>query len=317
MTEYGRGAATPQRRPLMPAAERRRPGMRCLRMLLSLAAGLVPALLAAQSLPLGDGHVTDHPASGNVWSCTTMFRAGGARHDGPWFHGETWNPLEKPHVEGRVMWPEATLRLDPRDSMIAVSGNGLPVGEPTGRFPIAPGDSVYRYDTNPNAIAAQQVAFEIPARPALASSPSCLSMGMIGFTTTGVALYNALDAAGRDAAAHEIQDLCDGHPQGAGQYHYHSSSPCLPGADADSLVGWALDGFPILGMRDGTGRLLTNADLDACHGRAESVTIDGRHYDYAYRLTREYPYTLGCYRGTVSATAWHPARPAGRARPRP
>ena len=56
-------------------------------------------------------------------------------------------------------------------------------------------------------------------------------MGMIGFTVTGVALYNALDAAGRDAAAHEVQDLCDGHPQGRGQYHYHSSSPCLPGAE--------------------------------------------------------------------------------------
>ena len=124
-------------------------------------------------------------------------------------------------------------------------------------------------------------------------------MGMIGFTLTGVAFYNALDDAGRDAAAHEVQDLCDGHPQGQGQYHYHSSSPCLPGADSNALVGWALDGYPILGMVDSTGKTLANADLDACHGRAETITVQGRPYDYAYRLTPEYPYTLGCFTGVV------------------
>jgi len=276
--------------------------MRPLRPLVALL-GLAVAPVGAQSLPVGDGHVTDHPAAGNVWSCTETFRGGGARHVGAWFHGDTWNPLEKPHVSGRVMWPGASLALDVKGAAIAVTGNGLPVGEPTGRFPITPSDSVYRYDTNPNAIRAQRLAFEIPALPAPTAQPSCLPMGMVGFTTTGVALYNALDDAGRDAAAHEVQDLCDGHPQGAGQYHYHSSSPCLPGADADSLVGWALDGFPILGMRDAAGRLLTNDDLDACHGRAEAMELDGRHYDYAYHLTREYPYTLGCFTGSVPQAA--------------
>jgi hypothetical protein len=113
-------------------------------------------------------------------------------------------------------------------------------------------------------------------------------------------LYNALDAAGRDAAAHEIQDHCDGHPQGNSQYHYHNGSSCMPGSDSNTHVGWALDGYPILGMRDAQGTLLTNADLDACHGRAETVTVDGRSYDYAYRLTQEYPYILGCFTGRSS-----------------
>jgi len=197
------------------------------------------------------------------------------------------------------MWPEARLLLVLHGDEISVTGNSLPVDQPTGTFPISPADSVYRYDTNPNAIAAQNLVFSIPASPTPAASPGCLPMGMIGFTTTGVAIYNALDAAGRDAAAHEIQDLCDGHPQMRGQYHYHSSSPCLPGAQGDSLVGWALDGYPILGMKDASGTLLTNADLDACHGRAEPVSAGGRTYRYAYRLTREYPYTLGCFMGEV------------------
>ncbi len=253
----------------------------------------------AHELPLGDGRVTDHPAAGNVFACQTRFRGGGARHAGPWFHGDTWNPAEKPHVAGRVMWPEAKFALTPRGDWLDFKGNGLPVHQPTGTFPISRNDPVYKYDTNPNGIAAHDLSFEIPAQPVRAAEPGCVPMGMIAFTITGVAIYNALDDAGRDAAAHEIQDLCDGHPQGRGQYHYHSSSPCLPGAESNALVGWALDGYPILGMRDAQGKLFTNADLDACHGRAEVVNVRGWTYSYAYRLTQEYPYTFGCFTGQV------------------
>lgn len=265
--------------------------------LIAAAAAFAPTPSRAQSLPLGDGHVTDHPSSGNVYSCRMTFRGGGARHAGPWFHGDTWDPTEKPHVAGHVMWPDAALTLAIDGPDVRVSGNGLPIAEPTGTFPIAPSDSVYRYDTNPNHVGAQHLSFEIPLHPVIAQSPSCLPMGMIGFTVSGVALYNALDDAGRDAAAHEIQDDCDGHPQANAQYHYHNASPCIPGVESDSLVGWALDGFPILGLKGANGRYVTNADLDACHGRTESVTVDGRAYGYAYHMTREYPYTLGCFTG--------------------
>ncbi len=255
--------------------------------------------LRAHDLPLGDGHVTERPERGNVFSCRATFRGGGARHEGPWFHGDTWDPTEKPHVRGRVMWPEASFTLTAGEDALAFTGDGLPVEQPTGTFPIAPDDPAFAYDTNPNRIAAQHLAFRIPKQPALAAAPACLPMGMIGFTTTGVAFYNALDDAGRDAAAHEIQDLCDGHPQASSQYHYHSATPCLPGVDTGGVVGWALDGFPILGKRDASGRALSNADLDACHGRAETVVVDGRTYGYAYHLTDEYPYTLGCFSGEV------------------
>lgn len=242
--------------------------------------------------------MTDHAQVSNVYACQTTFR-NGARPDGPWFHGDTWNPAEKPRVSGSIMWPDADHTVTVTDERLSVQSNGLPLNQPTGRFPIVRSDSVYKYDTNPNRIAAQDLAFAIPVRPTKAARPSCLPMGMIGFTNTGVALYNALDAAGRDAAAHEIQDLCDGHPQGNSQYHYHNGSSCIPDMDSDAQVGWALDGYPILGLRDASGTLLTNADLDACHGRAETVTVDGRTYDYAYHLTREYPYILGCFTGQV------------------
>lgn len=272
---------------------------------ITLSAALVAAHAASSArtdgLPLGDGRVTDRPVAGSVFACRTTFRSGGAVHGGGWIDGDTWSPAEKPHVAGRVQWPDAAFTLTPRAGELVFEGNGLPVRQPTGIFPITPRDSVYRYDRNPNRIAAQDFRFAIPARPVIAAEPGCLPMGMIGFTVTGVALYNALDDAGLDAAAHEIQDLCNGHPQGNSHYHYHNGSPCVPGAETDQLVGWALDGFPILGMTDADGEWLTNADLDECHGRAETVTVDGRTYEYAYRLTHEYPYTLGCFKGRLPA----------------
>lgn len=281
---------------------------------------MAPAAAGAQTLPLGDGRVADHPAVGSVYSCRSVFRTGGARHAGPWFHGDTWNPTEKPHVAGSVLWPDADFTLAARGEDVLVRSNGLPVREPTGAFPIAPTDTAYRYDTNPNHVGMQHLAFEIPAAPVPAERPECLPMGMIGFTVTGVALYSALDDAGRDAAAHEIQDRCDGHPQANSQYHYHNASPCIPGVESDRVIGWALDGLPILGLKDASGNDLTDAALDACHGRHEQVTVDGRTYPYAYHLTREYPYTLGCFTGQVLEGTLQDIRaglePPRRGRPR-
>ena len=69
-------------------------------------------------------------------------------------------------------------------------------------------------------------------------------MGIIGYMTNGVALYNALDAAGHDAAAHEVQDSCDGHPERQGEYHYHSLSRCVEKTEGDGkVIGYALTDF--------------------------------------------------------------------------
>jgi YHYH protein len=271
-------------------------------LVVALAIALGPQVkarnLAPKELPVGDGKVSDQPKAGYVFACNSSFRTSGARHTGSWFHGDTWNPLDKPHVQGQVQWPNASFGTSAQGNTLSVKSNGLPVGTPTGTFPIARNDPAYAYDTNPNPSSAQQLVFNIPLKPVKAEEPSCLSMSMIGFTVNGVAFYNALDDAGHDAAAHEAQDLCDGHPQGKGQYHYHSGSSCLPKGN-NAIVGWALDGYPILSMNDAAGKLLTNADLDVCHGRAEQAIVDGRTYNYAYRLTREYPYTLSCFAGQI------------------
>ena len=119
----------------------------------------------ATELPIGDGKVTDHPKAGNVFACRLDFRTGGARHVGSWFRDDTWPPLEKPHVQGRVMWPEASFNLIERSEALSVESNGLPVGQPTAIFPISPNDPAYAFDANPNPIEAQSLAFDIPLAP--------------------------------------------------------------------------------------------------------------------------------------------------------
>jgi hypothetical protein len=184
------------------------------------------------------------------------------------------------------------------------SGNGLPVANTTGEFPIRSDDDAYRYDRNPNSIRSRRVSFSVSRHPRRARRSGCLSGGPIGIARNGVPIYNGLDALDRDAVAHEVQDSCGGHPQQQGQYHYHSIPVCLTGGEGSGRtskpIGYALDGYPIYGPRGAGGRLLGNGDLDACHGRTSRVWLDGRRQrTYHYVATLEYPYTLGCFRGTA------------------
>jgi hypothetical protein len=257
-------------------------------------------VLNPKSLPLGDGKVSTAPKAGFVYACSSHFRGGGAQHDGDWIQGATWDATRKIWVQGEVLWPNAKFTLETTGQGRMLRSNGLPVGHATGTFPIARNDPAYQIDRNPNAIAEQMLTFTLPLQPAVAASGSCLSMGIIGVALNGVPIFNALDDAGRDAVAHEVQDKCNGHPQGQGVYHYHGPSGCIPGGENNnSLLGYALDGFGIYSGYDENGREITNAELDSCHGRTSPVLWDGKLTSiYHYVMTREYPYTLGCYRGT-------------------
>lgn len=264
------------------------------------------AVGAHDSLPLGDKGVSSSPAVGHLYSCQTQFNPAraGARMDVPWIHGSTWDPDEKPIVQGDVAWPHASITVTLEGGKRVIRANGLPE-HGTGVFPIQPSDPAYQYDHNPNSIREQQILLTLPAQPTAAATPGCLPMGMIGFALDGVAIFNGVDEGGRDAVAHEVQDRCNGHPQREGQYHYHGPSPCLhdPSGDAgrhSDLIGYALDGYGIYGEHGEGGKLLHDSDLDACHGHTHAVMWDGKmQVIYHYHLTPEYPYTLGCFHGSV------------------
>jgi hypothetical protein len=250
---------------------------------------------------VGDGKLSRGEATGSVFACQTTFGpAAGAFRDGPWIRGDgRWDPTAKLHVQGSVAWPQGQYDVGKDGASRIITTNGVPAGHTTGTFPVAADDPAYQYDRNPNVISARSLTLTLPVLPVVAPSATCLNMGAIGVLSDGVVLFNALDAQGRDAAAHEVLDGCDGHPERTGQYHHHEVPSCVraKATGASTLVGYAVDGFGIYVERHGDGSLLTNSELDACHGRSGPVAWDGETVDlYHYVATAEYPYTLGCFR---------------------
>jgi hypothetical protein len=256
-------------------------------------------------LTLGDGHfTTTTPAVGYLYICASGGQ-GGASSKGPWFNadGLTWNSLAKISVQGAVSWTSSFLVS--LGSSLGLTGNGLPP-HTTGTFPIASSDPAYAYDRNPNTIKTAGIAWGLPANPTVAARPSCTGGGAIGVLLTGVRLFNANDGGTRDAVAWEIQDSCQGHPEQTGQYHYHSVSSCIAQKDTagqhSPLVGYIADGFGIYGNLGENGKALTNADLDECHGHTHAISVNGATVtQYHYHQTREFPYTVGCYKGTPAS----------------
>jgi hypothetical protein len=129
-----------------------------------------------------------------------------------------------------------------------IRANGLPDHD-TGTFPNA---------NNPNRIAAQSYAFDLPVAGTRASTPTALRLPQpFGIAVNGV-LFDPLAAewyqgdrgsgwtleAIRPAGSTLGLDRHNAHVQPSGAYHYHG----LPSGAAGALVGWAGDGFPIYAL---------------------------------------------------------------------
>jgi hypothetical protein len=214
--------------------------------------------------------------------------------------------LTKTVVEGSVSWSGTFTTTESTDgSALDVLGNGLPIAPvTTGTFPIASTDPAYAYDENPNHIAAQTIDYALPYNPTAAATPGCVGGGRIGMAVNGVSIFDALDALGHDAVAHEEQDGCHGHPDPSSTYHYHGwLQVCVSDSGSatqnSSLLGYALDGYGVYGPWY-NGKVLTTADLDECHGTTSTVMWHGALTSiYHYVSTYDFPYTIGCYHGTA------------------
>ncbi len=265
--------------------------------------------LNCAALPLGDNrYSTAAPAVGTVYVCSVPSGGGGADGAAPWINtaASTWDALTKTVVEGSVSWSGSFSATTSSDgSALDVLGNGLPIAPATtGTFPIASTDPAYAYDENPNHIAAQTIDYALPDNPAAAATPGCVGSGRIGVAVNGVSIYDALDALGHDAVAHEEQDACHGHPDPSSTYHYHGWLQVCVGDSGSttqnsSLLGYALDGYGVYGPWY-DGKVLTTADLDECHGTTSVVMWHGAPTSiYHYVSTYDFPYTIGCYHGTA------------------
>ena len=67
-----------------------------------------------------------------------------------------------------------------------------------------------------------------------------------------------------------------------------------------------MDGFGIFGPRGVDGATVTNNDLDECHGHSHPIMWDGKEVDMFHdHVTSEYPYAIGCFRGTPVSSMAH------------
>jgi len=248
-------------------------------------------------------YVTTAAKTGSIYACSQYAASlnpanGGASARGPWFvnNNTQYDLNKKLHVKGSVVWqPSMTDTVS--GAMRTITTNDLP-NHITGTFPISSKDPAYAYDKNPNSIKAQTLTYTLNFSPTY-GTPQCMG-GEAGVMLTGVALFNAFDTGGRDAGAWEVQDSCAGHPQVEGEYHYHTLSSCITNTSVHSILGFALDGFPITGPQVDAGNILTTSDLDECHGLTSTVLVNNKYVTtYHYVMTQDFPYSLSCFRSTA------------------
>jgi len=270
---------------------------------------------ASGVLPVGDKkYSADAAKQGYIYTCAGYARNisttqnGGAGRQGPWFSsdGTTYDVNKKLRVQGNVTW-QASFSNKVSGTTRTIITNDLP-DHTTGVFPISAKDPAYAYDRNPNAIKGQTINYALNASPSY-GGPQCMG-GQVGVMLTGVVLFNGFDAEGRDAGAWEVQDSCGGHPEKNGMYHYHTLSSCIQNIDVQTVIGFALDGYPITGPKVSSGNILTTSDLDECHGLTSQVVLDGKNLTtYHYVMTQDFPYSLSCFRSKPLQTQPAPATP--------
>jgi hypothetical protein len=262
------------------------------------------------------GTLLDMPGPGRTFLCWSPSGLGLTNASTPWVHGDEIHTSEIPQVEGRVRWGSARYTITNTPHTRHLQGNGLP-STLTGEFPVQPGSAAYPYyaalpaEGYENAagipIAPWDLDITIPRYPKPNPVPTCISKLTLGVAYTGAPWHVEIapdsDFHLLNPSAGLPMDSCWGHPY-ATQYHYHGASwTCFAMQNKHGkhspLVGYAIDGFGIYGINGVDGKPVKNRDLDACHGHTHKITWEGKWVDmYHYHLNAEYPYSIGCFRGT-------------------
>ena len=172
----------------------------------------------------------------------------------------------------------------------------------------------------PAGLKSQSFTWTISTKPAIAAKQTSIEtkMSAVAFTVTGLPIYGpmegptpAVEAYG-DPVYNNLLDTCGGHTGYNADYHYHQIFAVSACSLEETIVGYALDGFPIYSnpqykLKSGyekTGNpksysfnahtYTSGTDtLDECNGQTQS---DG---SYRYYVTETFPYVIGCYTGTA------------------
>ena len=146
-------------------------------------------------------------------------------------------------------------------------------------------------------------AFRIPRTPRPGLEPTPLPyIGPVAVAVNGVPIFNPIKQDGRsDTFTHGELDEFGGHAGRGDDYHYHILPDHLEKTvGLGRPVAWSMDGFPIIGPKERSGRAA--GDLDESHGHAHGST------GYHYHGSNAFPYIHASFHGEYDDTHQPKAR---------
>jgi len=163
--------------------------------------------------------------------------------------------------------------------------------------------------TNEQVPVPAEYAAPIILSPELVSEPLTRDAAL-GVAVNGVPIYDYTgggEMSQADLAHHQAQhdtvqtgqlDVCGGHAGRGDDYHYHARPICMiermANADANPIIGWAFDGFPIYGDTNPDGSVIAAGELDLCNGQPDDT------FGYRYHSSTDAPYIVQCLMGVVA-----------------
>jgi hypothetical protein len=143
-------------------------------------------------------------------------------------------------------------KIEYSSNYVYITANSVP-----GTYAVGP-----TWIANPNVPQEQNHVLKFPLNPTRATTKkTAVGLGIIGAWLNGVSIYNANDGRSYNNARFWYRnaffwegisfDGCLGHASVGGHYHHHNSPNCFynytDSTKHSSLLGFALDGYPIYG----------------------------------------------------------------------
>ena len=153
------------------------------------------------------------------------------------------------------------------------------------------------------------ITMRLPVEPIMADKPTELgTVAKVGVALDGVPIFADAPSV-LDRGHLPALDVCGGHIDPGGWYHWHATATdietmleaegvvadCLLAQEPSALFGYAFDGFPIYGSLEADGS--TPTDLDECGGHVSSIGTD-KIYHYHAAVT--FPNLPPCLVGVMA-----------------
>jgi len=153
------------------------------------------------------------------------------------------------------------------------------------------------------------ITMRLPVAPVMANSPSALgTVAKVGVALDGVPIFADAPSV-LDTGHLPALDVCGGHIDPGGWYHWHATSTdmntmlqsegvkadCTLAQDATAAFGYAFDGFPMFGSLEENGA--TPEALDQCHGHVGETAFGET---YHYHASAMFPNLPPCLSGVVA-----------------